>query len=49
MFLVVILVPELFRKLREAPGIKFHLVWCKSGAGCRSYEEKTKKLSNDEL
>ena len=27
MFLAVILVPELFRKLRETPGNNFHLVW----------------------
>ena len=27
MFLHVILVPELFRKLRGTPGINFHLVW----------------------
>ena len=26
MFLAVILVPEMFRKLRETPGINFHLV-----------------------
>ena len=29
-FLTVILVPELFKKLRETPGINFHQASCKS-------------------
>ena len=36
MFLLVILVPELFKKLRETPGNKFHQVSSKSDLGCLS-------------
>ena len=35
------MVPELFRKLRETPGNKFHLASCKSQSGCPSYDQKT--------
>ena len=45
MFLVVILVPELFRKLRETPGMHSHLFSSKSEPGCPSYDKKTKKLT----
>ena len=38
-----IMVPELFRKLRETPGNNFHLVSSKSEPGCPSYDQKTKK------
>ena len=37
-----ILVPELFRKLRETPGNNFHLVSSKSESGRPSYDQKTK-------
>ena len=37
LFLAVILVPELFKKLRETPGNNFHLVSSKSESGCPSY------------
>ena len=40
-FLVVILVPELFKEVRETPGINFHQVSSKSEAGCPSYDQKT--------
>ena len=36
MFLAVILVPELFKKLRETPGNNFHQVSSKSNPGCPS-------------
>ena len=42
----VILVPELFRKLRETPGNNFHLVSSKSEPGCPSYDQKTKKVND---
>ena len=42
MFLAVILVPELFRKLRETPGNNFHLVSSKSESGCPSYDQKNR-------
>ena len=45
MFLAVILVPELFRKLRETPGKNSHQVWSKSEIGCTSYDQKTKHKS----
>ena len=35
-FLAVILVPELFKKLRETPGNNFHQVSSKSDPGCPS-------------
>ena len=40
LFLVVILVPELFRKLRETPGKNSHQVWSKSERSCTSYDQK---------
>ena len=40
MFLLVILVPELFRKLRETPGNNFHLVSSSSEPGCPSSVQK---------
>ena len=40
------LVPELFRKLRETPGMQSHLVSSKSEAGCPSYDQKTKQLND---
>ena len=48
MFLVVILVPELFRKLRETPGNNLHLVSSKSKRGRPSYDKKqySKALNN---
>ena len=42
-FLGIILVPELFRKLRETPGMHSHLVSPKSEPGCPSYDQTTKK------
>ena len=45
----MILVPELFRKLRETPGNNFHLVSSKSKRGCPSYDQKmtySKALNN---
>ena len=36
LFLAVILVPELFKKLRETPGNNFHQVLCKSEPECLS-------------
>ena len=48
-FWAVILVPELFRKLRETPGNNFHLVSSKSGPGCPSYDQKTKKLTTKKI
>ena len=36
LFLAVILVPELFKKLRETPGNNFHQVSSKSDPGCPS-------------
>ena len=44
MFLVVILVPELSRKLRETPGKNSHQVSSKSKRSCTSYEPKTKNI-----
>ena len=41
-FLPVILVPELFRKLRETPGKNSHQVWSKSVRSSMSYDQKTK-------
>ena len=40
--LAAIFVPELFRKLRETAGNKFHLVSSKSESGCPSYDQKIK-------
>ncbi len=40
-FSAVILVPELFRKLRETPGKKSDQVWSKSVRSCMSYDQKT--------
>ena len=42
MFLAVILVPELSRKMRETPGKNSHQVWSKSEIVCTSYDQKTK-------
>ena len=39
-FLPVILVPELFRKLRETPGKNSHQVWSKSVRSFMSYDQK---------
>ena len=44
MFWAVILVPKLFRKLRETPGNNFHLVSSKSEPGCPSYDQKIKRF-----
>ena len=46
LFFFVILVPELFRKLRETCGIHFHLVAFKSELECPSYDQKTKQLND---
>ena len=43
-FLAVILIPELFRKLRETPGMHSHQVWSKSEISCTSYDKKTKTV-----
>ena len=40
----VILVPELFKKVRETPGKNVHQVSSKSELGCPSYDRKTKKV-----
>ena len=40
MFFSVILVPELFRKMRETCGKQFHLVVSKSEISCPSYAQK---------
>ena len=37
LFLLVILVPELSRKLRATPGHDFHLISSKARRGCPSY------------
>ena len=42
-FSIVILVPELFRKLRETPRKNSDQVWSKSVRSCMSYDQKTKK------
>ena len=39
-FGAVILVPELFRKLRETPGMHSHQVSSKSEIGCTSYDQR---------
>ena len=44
MFLVVILVPELFRKLWETPGKNSHQVSSKSERSCTSYDQQTKEV-----
>ena len=49
MFLAVILVPELFRKLRETPGNNFHLVSSKSKRGCSSYDQKLKNSATENM
>ena len=41
-FSAVILVPELFRKLRETPRKNSDQVWSKSVRSCMSYDQKTK-------
>ena len=46
LFWDVILVPELFRKLRETPGKNFHLVSSKCEPGCPSYDKKTHKVND---
>ena len=40
-FLAVILAPELFRKLRETPGMHSHQVSSKSETGGPTYDQKT--------
>ena len=48
MFLAVILVPELFRKLRETHRKNSHQVWSKSDGFRTSYEQKTYfKMANN--
>ena len=44
LFLLVILVPELFRKLRETPRKNSHRVASKSVGFCTSYVQKTKNI-----
>ena len=44
LFFSVILVPELFRKLGETPGIHFHQVSSKSEHLGTSYEQKSEKI-----
>ena len=46
-FLAVILVPELFRKLRETPGKNSHQVWSKSERSCMKI--MTKKIKNKDF
>ena len=46
LFLSVILVPELFRELRETRGINFHQVSSIYGFMVSSYDQKTKKVND---
>jgi len=45
LFSFVILVPELFRKMRETCAHHFHLVALKSELECPSYDQKTELCS----
>ena len=45
MFLAVILVPELFRKVRETHTKHSHQVACKTVGLCTSYVQKTKNMN----